>query len=358
MNSPTPSGANETTVPSTATVLIFSSLAEPCTSWVTKELERSGCEYVLINFEDALLNNLWSISVDLENSATLHLSRQGGFESLCRPASVWMRRWGYPAYPSTFDGFSVAFAFNEISAIISALPEVFGAAKWVNDQRKERAASNKIFQLDLARRIGFLIPPTLVTSDKAKVTTFMETVGRVVFKPVSAFQPQFRKFNSHAHSALDRNQQGIRLSFGKNMDNLIVFTQELTPDKLELLEAIRWTPVIFQKRIDKKADIRVTVVGDRIFSCSIDSQSHPDTETDFRMMNISGLVAHTLVHLPDNLEQKILLLMRTLGLSSGAWILSKRSTTITIFSRLILGDNGCGLNRLPERRSALRLRKS
>jgi glutathione synthase/RimK-type ligase-like ATP-grasp enzyme len=96
-----------------------------------------------------------------------------------------------------------------------------------------------------------------------------------------------------------------------------VFTQELTSDKLDLIEAIRWSPAIFQKRIDKKADIRVTVVGNRLFSCSIDSQSHPETETDFRMMNISGLLPHAIVALPARLENDILSLMRNLGLTFG-----------------------------------------
>jgi hypothetical protein len=298
-------------------ILIFSSLGEPCTHRVTNELEKSGTEYVLINFEDALLNNLWSISIDLDDEAVLHLSKRGASSRVCRPASVWMRRWGYPAFPSSFDEFSTAFAFNEISSVISALPHVLSLAKWVNNQESERSASNKIFQLNVARQLGLLIPPTLVTSDEAKVRQFMAEVGRVIFKPVSASQPQFRKYNAAAHTKLDSNAEGIQLNFGNKTENLIVFTQELTRDKLDYLQAIRWCPAVFQKRIDKKADIRVSVVGSRLFSCSIDSQSHPETETDFRMMNLTGLLPHAIIDLPTKLENDILLLMRSLGLTFG-----------------------------------------
>lgn len=304
-------------MPPETSILIFSSLGEPCTRWVTRELEQLGSAYVLINFEEALLDNLWSISIDQDNNTTLCLSKKGGGDVWCQPASVWMRRWGYPAYPSSFDEFSTAFAFNEISSVVSALPDVLAKAKWVNNQANERSASNKIVQLNLARRLGFSVPPTLVTTDKQKVIEFMNSVGRVIFKPASAFQPQFRKFNAPAHAKLDSNAEGLELSFGLKSETLIVFTQELTADKLDTLEALRWAPVIFQKRIEKKADVRVTVVGNRLFSCRIDSQTHPETETDFRMMNFCGLLPHTIIELPDKVEKAILTLMGTLGLTFG-----------------------------------------
>jgi glutathione synthase/RimK-type ligase-like ATP-grasp enzyme len=171
--------------------------------------------------------------------------------------------------------------------------------------------------LNIAKKLEFFIPPTLVTTDEAKVKDFMGTVGRVIFKPVSAFQPPFRKFNASAHANLDSNPEKIDLAFGSKTDNLAVFTQELTPDKLDLLETIRWSPVIFQQRIDKKVDIRVTVVGNRLFSCSIDSQNNPATATDFRIMNISGLLPHKMIDIHERLEKDILLLMRTLGLTFG-----------------------------------------
>jgi D-alanine-D-alanine ligase-like ATP-grasp enzyme len=50
---------------------------------------------------------------------------------------------------------------------------------------------------------------------------------------------------------------------------------------------------------------------------SIDSQSEPSTETDFRVMNITGLLPHSIVELPENLENQIRLLMRHLGLTYG-----------------------------------------
>jgi hypothetical protein len=70
-----------------AKILILSSLGEPCTQWVTKELEKAGTEYSQINFEDALLNNRWSISIDQQNDAALILTTKGRWLRVV-PASV------------------------------------------------------------------------------------------------------------------------------------------------------------------------------------------------------------------------------------------------------------------------------
>jgi hypothetical protein len=304
-------------VPVENVILIFSSLGEPCTQYVTTELQKFGANYFLINFEEALLDNVWSISVDIENAAVISISKQNGTYTLCKPVSVWMRRWGYPIYPALFDEFSTAFAFSEISSLVSSLPDVLKTAKWVNNQLSERSSSNKIVQLNIARELGFSIPKTLVTNDSTRVHEFLDSVGRVIFKPVSAFQPQMRRFNAPAQAKLGSHVNGIDLDFGKVVQDVLIFTQELTIEKIELLESIRWSPAIFQERIEKKADLRITVVGSRIFACRIASQGQPLTETDFRMMNISGLLPHTLIDLPGALENSILSLMRRLGLIFG-----------------------------------------
>ncbi len=308
--------------PDDGDVLIFSSLGEPCTQWVTRELEKSGCEYRLVNFEEALLNNVWSIEINDASDAATYISRltDDGYrdsDKPRRPRSVWMRRWGHPIYPAAFDELSVAFSFGEITSVVSALPEVLTRARWVNDQRSERRATNKVFQLTLARSLGFEIPRTLVTSDPDRVRAFAATVPRVIFKPVSGYHPNIRTFNGAAHSKLEPNADGIDLGYGRKSGGYLVFTQELTPERMDLLETVRWAPAIFQERISKRSDIRVTIVGHRIFACRILSQSRSDTETDFRMMNLSGVLRHEEMKLPDLVERRVRSLMSALGLTFG-----------------------------------------
>ena len=310
-------------MPDGGDVLILSSIGEPCTQWVTRELDRSGCGHLLVNFEEAVLDNAWSIAIEGGGGgAKLFLSHMAGADPRprdepCRPRSVWMRRWGHPVYPAEFDELSVAFSFGEISSVVSALPEILTDAHWVNDQSAERRASNKMLQLDLARKLGFAIPRTLVTNDPGRVREFAAAVPRVVFKPVSAYHPQFRCFDAAAQAKLGPSVGGVELGFGSRRDGYLVFTQELTAERMDLLHAVRWAPTNFQARSEKRSDVRGTIVGQRLFACRIHSQSRSDTETDFRMMNLSGAVRHETVTLPEPLEAMVRSLMARLGLAFG-----------------------------------------
>jgi hypothetical protein len=304
-------------------VLILSSLSEPCTQWVIKELDKSGCEHQLVNYEEAVLGHSWSIALDPGHAkAEVQITRSGNSGARAgvgqlRPRSVWMRRWGHPIYPASFDNLSLAFSFGEISSVVAALSEVFPGARWMNHQASERRASNKVYQLDLARALGLPIPKTLVTNDPERVREFAASVPRAIFKPVSAYHPQHRRLDAGARAKLGPSHAGVKLGFGHEANGFLVFTQELTPERMDKLDSLPWAPAIFQERVDKRSDIRVTIVGSRIFSCRIDSQSRRETETDFRVMNLTGAVRHELISLPAQLEHTIHNYMAQLGLTFG-----------------------------------------
>lgn len=300
-------------------VLVLSSLNEPCTGWVTRELEAQGVSFLLLNFEEALLSFRWSVSLDpLVPGTSMSLRRSNEPFSSFAPRSVWWRRWGHPIFPSTFDETSAAFAFGEVSSVVHALPEVFPSAKWVNAPTDERRASSKVYQLQLARQLGFKIPRTLVSSDADAVRRFKADVGRVIFKPASGYQPPIRRFNRAAQEKhADRHE--LELGFGKHGEIDLVFTQELTDERIALLEDIRWAPAIFQERIEKAADIRVTIVGTAVYSCRIFSQERAETVTDFRVMNLTGMLRHELVALPPSVENRLLAFMREVNLVFGCF---------------------------------------
>lgn len=299
-------------------ILIVSSLNEPCTSWVTRELDVLGAEYLLVNYEEVVLLRNWSVEIGRAGSSGLYsgLVAEPGSNRLLAPHSVWMRRWGYPVYPAAFDEMAAAFAFGEISSVTSALPELWPASRWINPQFSERRASNKIFQLQLANIVGFKTPRTLVSSDANSIREFWSETGRVIFKPVSAFQPMVRRLNAGAKA---KYASEAELGFGAEKATNLIFTQELTDERADLLDSVRWAPAIFQQKIEKKTDIRVTVIGRDIFACRIYSQEREDTATDFRVMNLSGLLKHELFQLPHALEGMILDYMKQLDIVYGCF---------------------------------------
>ncbi|MFE1411185.1 hypothetical protein ACFW6F_10300 [Streptomyces sp. NPDC058746] len=74
--------------------------------------------------------------------------------------------------------------------------------------------------------------------------------------------------------------------------------------------------MILQERIDKKLEIRVTVVGDRVLAAAIDSQAAEVTRDDWRR---DVFQAPHLVHdLPEHVAERCRRLLRRYGLLFGA----------------------------------------
>jgi|ETNmetMinimDraft_35_1059890.scaffolds.fasta_scaffold21617_1 glutathione synthase/RimK-type ligase-like ATP-grasp enzyme len=122
----------------------------------------------------------------------------------------------------------------------------------------------KPFQLSGLRHHGIPLPKTLVTNNPERVKRFLEEVGDVVFKP----------------------------SMGGAL------CRRLDKDKLEELELIRKSPVIFQECIEGE-DVRVMMVnGEAVSSMIVDS-----TTLDFRddPNYSSGAGTYRELDLPDDI---------------------------------------------------------
>ena len=178
---------------------------------------------------------------------------------------------------------SRAFAFQEcVSALYGALECC--EALWVNDISRDTTAEYKPLQLKLARRHGFQIPQTLITNAPEEAVDFWNVhEGKVVYK---AF-----------------NQRGL----------IWRPTRVLREEDFPVLHNLRHAPVIFQSVVPGIRDVRVTVIGERVFATEFDIE-HLDN-VDYRMaMTEIPCLPH---ELPSELEQGILAFMNTLGLEYG-----------------------------------------
>ena len=92
-------------------------------------------------------------------------------------------------------------------------------------------------------------------------------------------------------------------------------TRLLRAGEHELLGNVRFAPVIFQEYIPATVDLRITIVGEKVFAAEIHSQQ-TDYVYDFRMaMDRADIRPH---ELPDTLEKELLTLMDAFGLVYGA----------------------------------------
>lgn len=165
----------------------------------------------------------------------------------------------------------------------------------VDDYWSVKKASNKDYQLKIASEIGFDLPATLVTnSPNAARRFFDEQQGRIITKMQTSF------------------------AVWKNGREQVVFTNEVKEHHLERLDGLHQCPMVFQENIRKALELRVTVVGKRVFCAAIDSSAHANMQTDWRKRGSDTLSEWFGYSLPEDLQQKILLLCSRLDLHYGA----------------------------------------
>ena len=148
-----------------------------------------------------------------------------------------------------------------------------------------------MFQLMRAKEIGFTIPETLVTNDRQKLKSFyLSKRNGLVIKPLNQ------------NRVIDGEHQKL------------IFTNRLTDHQVNNLEDFDLTPAIFQEWVPKQYELRVTVVGDSVFSAAVESQKDIETVVDWRRKKLP----FKKYQLPKEVEGKCVELVRSLNLSFGA----------------------------------------
>lgn len=164
----------------------------------------------------------------------------------------------------------------------------------VNHPSRNEASSYKLFQLELARKVGLTIPQTLVTNRPDQVAEF------------------YKKCNSQVIYKLIGERTNFYLPKYEPAPG--VPTLPLRDEDLAHLDQVSLAPHIFQECIRKKYDIRVTVIGKKLFAVKIDSQAG-EGSLDWRR---DYSVAMDPIDLPDEVHSACFNLVERLGLNYGA----------------------------------------
>jgi len=218
-----------------------------------------------------------SLRISLKNGQTLDLDDVG---------AVWYRRINPLGLdPVITDSTARLFAWSEAN---EALLGVWYSLDcfWMNAPTSDEVALRKIRQLQVARRIGLSIPETLITNDPQAAADFINR-----HEPGSVVRKAFRNI-----------QEAPR-------ETMVVRKQDL-----ELIDSVRYTPVIFQRFIPARVDLRVTIVDGDIFAAAIESE--PQYEADYR----TGLGSAKVLpyELPASVADQLIELMTAFNLHYGA----------------------------------------
>lgn len=202
--------------------------------------------------------------------------------------AVWVRRpspYDPPAGMAEQEGkFAAAQGFWGTGGILASLP----GAHYVNHPWRIRNAEYKPAQLSAASRNGFLVPDTIITANPDEAREFCTSQpGGAVYKPL---------WDSRYRDAEGALQQ--------------VWVRGVDPS--EITDSVSLCPHLFQAKVSKVFDVRVTAVGNRLFGVRVDS---PDLDWRYRQ----DLMTCAPIEIPEAVARSVAAYLDELGLVYGAF---------------------------------------
>lgn len=184
------------------------------------------------------------------------------------------------------------FIQNELFYTLEGLYKLLDGAFWLNNVRDIRNSENKIYQLLIAQKIGLAIPNSIITNNKERALAFYETQNDCIIKPIKS-----------------------GLVMANEKEEGVIFTNKIKLD-VNNAERIEASPIYLQQHIEKKGDIRITIVGKEIFPAFIHSQDFDASKTDWRRANHP--LGHSHINIPDSIKDLCLRLTKELNLNFAA----------------------------------------
>lgn len=274
-------------------ILIITNQQDITSDMVILRLRERGDNYLRINTEDfpTCFGLSWSL---VDDSWQAEVSSQQRLVDLNTISAVWYRRPLKSKPTNSIESLAARmFAQQESDALLQNIWLTLDCL-WISSPTAIRKAEHKLYQLRLASSIGFEVPMSLVTTDPTRAREFCRQVQDVIAKPI------------------DRGYVG-----DPSGNDVLIYTSRLRVEDLGRLDAVRFSPTFFQACVPRRCDLRVTVVGQRVFATEIYLPKDAKDEVDWRRQEIDQLrhVAHIL---PALLERRILSFVQQLGLQFAA----------------------------------------
>lgn len=207
--------------------------------------------------------------------------------------SVYFRR---PKMPSPDTGLTYGeqqFYIAEISTYLEGIYRSLSSRFWLNSVFDIRFAENKPYQLSVAKWIGFLVPEFCISNDPEICKNFIKKHDDCIFKPLK--------------SGLIEEPEGV----GK-----VLYTTKVDSNFIDKITTNGAMPIYLQRQVIKQSDIRVTVVGDKVFGAKILSQSSDASIVDWRKSD--AILPHERIDIPSEIQSMCLRLCECFNLNFAA----------------------------------------
>ncbi|MFJ3339380.1 ATP-grasp ribosomal peptide maturase [Streptomyces sp. NPDC086766] len=204
--------------------------------------------------------------------------------------SVYCRRPTAYSPPAGLEGAAADWTVHQfrwgMGGVLAALPRCL----YLNHPLRNRTAEYKPSQLTVAHQVGLATPATLITTDPQAAREFCATQpGGAIYKPLwtSPYPDKEGRARTVWVSVVDAG---------------------------DVTDAVQVCPHLFQAKVPKEFDVRLTAVADKLFAVRIDIDgSHLDWRKDYSQLHYAA------VPVPVGVAGGIRAYLHEFGLTYGAF---------------------------------------
>ncbi len=175
----------------------------------------------------------------------------------------WFHNPGRYSITRTLEGHGRELALRECEGFWEGLA-LANDCHWLNNPKSLILSSRKIGQISTARRLGITVPETLVSNDPIEAAEFLAKHEGAVVKSLangfSVYGEEQLKLYSRYYSTLPS----------------------------ELTEGLQYSPMVFQRRIRKSNELRVTCVDGTYFGLIANTSDLSSENIDIRRLDYSA----------------------------------------------------------------------
>jgi glutathione synthase/RimK-type ligase-like ATP-grasp enzyme len=273
-------------------ILILSDENDLHANYAEKILSNESINYVRLNLNKksllsttvSFLNGIWEIENESYKFSTDKIS------------CVWNRRTYVELLLEEHEDTTPDFKIwkNEWNKTLLGIYTSLQHIKWLNYYRNSQRAENKYLQMQIAKELGFTLPNIIISNNKTELLEFTNRFGAVALK---LMHQDFYKTASNDFKGLyvNRLEQKDLYDFQQEGEN----------------------PIVLQEYIDKKYEVRYTVIENTHLVCKIDSQNSVKTKHDWRRYDLAN-TPHSIIKAPEEIATKVANFMKKLEINYGA----------------------------------------
>ena len=249
------------------------------------------------SFERINSTDVSDVSFCIEDSKNDTVLRING-KKIKKKDKVWIRRGRFSFFPEALkndDHNIVNYLLHEENALNKSLELFLKENTNITGSYLKEVENYKLTHLLTAKKAGFTIPDTLVTSNKKDALLFFEKHCDIISKDL--------RYSPNIYY-----EDRVLTSTG---------TLQVTKEHLDKLDT-SFFPILFQEKIDKDVELRVFVFRDKIFTMAIFSQQNEKTKTDYRNFDPDNPNRVVPFNLPEKIKNKVFNLIEICDLNTGS----------------------------------------